>query len=79
MQGPPNSEECVVNLQKLKVACKDLEIPLAAEKQAGSSTCIEFLGIIVDTVKQELKPSRDKLNRLLIIGRHANHAPDENN
>ena len=52
--GPPNSEEFGVNLQKLKLVCKYLGIPLAAEKQAGPSTCIEFLGIIIDTVKKEL-------------------------
>ena len=68
--GPPNSEECGVNLQKLKLVCKDLGIPLAAEKQAGPSTCIEFLGIIIDTIKKELRLPRDKLDRLLITMHH---------
>ena len=63
--GPPSSEECGNNLQKLKLVCEDLGVPLAAEKQAGPSTCIEFLGIIIDTVKQELRLPRDKLDRLL--------------
>ena len=63
--GPPSCEECDINLQTLKLVCKDLGIPLAPEKQAGPSTCIEFLGIIIDTVKQELRLSRDKLDRLL--------------
>ena len=63
--GPPSSEECGINLQKLKVVCGNLGIPLAAEKQAGPSTCIEFLGIIIDTVKQELRLPKDKLDRLL--------------
>ena len=43
-----------------------LEVPLAAQKQAGPSTCIEFLGIIIDTVKQELRLPRDELDRLLM-------------
>ena len=63
--GPPSCEECHINLQTLKLVCKDLGVPLAAEKQAGPSTCIEFLGIIIDTVKQELRLPRDKLDRLL--------------
>ena len=62
--GPPSYEECF-NLQTLKLVCKYLGIPLAPEKQAGPSTCIEFLDIIIDMVKQELRLSRDKLDRLL--------------
>ena len=63
--GPPSSEECENSLQKLKLVCEDLGVPLAAEKQAGPSMCIKFLGIIIDTVKQELRLPRDKLDRLL--------------
>ena len=48
--GHPSTEECDMNLQILKSVCEDLGVPLAAEKQAGPSTCIEFLGIIIDTV-----------------------------
>ena len=68
--SPPNWEECGVNLQKLKLVCKDLGIPLAAEKQASPSACIEFLGIIIDTIKKELRLPRDKLDRLLITMHH---------
>ena len=49
---PPSSEECDINLQTLKLVCEDLGVPLAAEKQTGPSTCIELLGIIIDSVKQ---------------------------
>ena len=61
----PSSEECDVDLQTVKSVCKDLGVPLASEKQADLSTCIEFLGIIIDTVKQELQLPMDKLDRVL--------------
>ena len=39
----------------------------SSRKQAGPSTCIELLGIIIDSVKQELWLSRNKLDRLLRV------------
>jgi len=63
--GPPDSEQCALDLCRLKQVCNDLGVPLAPEKQAGPSSTIEFLGIIIDTVKQELRLPRDKLDRLL--------------
>ena len=62
--GPPNSEQCSWNLHILHTVCKDLGIPLAAEKQAGPCSTIEFLGIIIDTIRQELRLPDDKLRRL---------------
>ena len=38
---------------------------LAPEKQDGPSTVIVFLGIIIDTSRQELRLPDDKLRRLL--------------
>jgi len=63
--GPPDSEQCDLDLYCLKQVCMDLGVPLAPEKQAGPTSIIEFLGIIIDTVKQELRLPRDKLDRLL--------------
>ena len=62
--GVPESEECGHNLGLLKSVCNDLGIPLAPEKQAGPSTVIEFLGIVIDTSCQELHLPADKLERL---------------
>ena len=63
--GPPNSEDCAISLQKLKSVCEDLGVPLASDKEEGPSTKIKFLGIVIDTVKQELQLPADKLERLL--------------
>ena len=62
--GLPNSEQCGWNLHTLQSVCQKLGIPLAAEKQAGPSTTIEFLGITIDTIRQELRLPYDKLERL---------------
>ena len=53
--GPPNSDQCSWNLHTLQTVCNDLGVPLADEKQAGPATTIEFLGIIIDTIQQELR------------------------
>jgi len=62
--GPADSEQCGESLGVLKAVCSDLGIPLAPEKQAGPSSEIEFLGIIIDTTQQELRLPEEKLIRL---------------
>ena len=39
----PSSEECDVDIQTVKSICEDLQVPLAPEKQADPSTCIQVL------------------------------------
>ena len=63
--GPPSSETCAEHLQILHKVCNDLDVPLAPEKQEGPYTTITFLGITIDTIKQELRLPEEKLRRLL--------------
>ena len=63
--GPPGSEECTEHLHILKRVCNDLGVPLAPEKQEGPSTCITFLGIIINIHRQDLRLPREKLERIL--------------
>ena len=44
--------------------CKELGVPLAMEKTEGPSTTLAFLGIILDTVKMEIRLPDDKLQRI---------------
>ena len=67
MLGLPDSEQCGQNLHTLQSVCKDLGVPLAPEKQAGPTSTIEFLGIIIYTVRQELRLPNDKLEKLKIL------------
>ena len=70
--SPPGSPTCQRNLTVLFCTCRILNIPLATEKQEGTSTCLPFLGIELDTVKLELRLPAEKLARLqATIGRWA--------
>ena len=64
--GAPGSEECAEHLQILQRVCYNLGVPLVPEKQEGPSTCITFLGIIIDTHRQELRLPKEKLERILV-------------
>lgn len=63
--GPPDSPQCQWCLDTLVRICALLNIPLAIDKQAGPTAVIPFLGIIIDTSRQELRLPEDKLRRLL--------------
>ena len=41
-----------------------LNIPIAAHKTVGPVTCLEYLGIVLDTVKFEARLPMDKVNRI---------------
>ena len=62
--GNPHSSECHHNLMTMKQVCQLLRVPLATEKVEGPSTCLEFLGILLDTIWMEARLLEDKLSRL---------------
>ena len=62
--GEPGTVECQLNLQTMKSICECLGFPLALEKLEGPATSLVFLGILIDTVDQELRLPLDKLKRI---------------
>ena len=62
--GPPQSEIWHHNLSTLKHLCHRLGVPLALEKVAGPTTCLPFLGIILDSELMEVRLPDDKLARI---------------
>ena len=46
---------------------QSLGIPLAPEKFFGPTTCLDFLGITLDTVLMEARPPQDKVSKLLML------------
>ena len=62
--GNPHSSECHHNVTTMKQVCQLLRVPLATEKVEGPSTCLEFLGILLDTIWMEARLPEDKLSRL---------------
>ena len=62
--GQPCSNECYQNLHIMIQVCQLLNVPLAIGKVEGPSTLLEFLGILLDTVRMEAHLPVDKLARL---------------
>ena len=62
--GPPGLEDCSQNLATITNCCHQLGVPLKQEKVEGPTTCLEFLGIILDTVKMELRLSDERIHNL---------------
>ena len=65
--GAPQSGECGAALQVALEVCKRLGIPLALNKREGPSWLLQFLGIILDSVKLEFRLPEEKLVRLTAL------------
>ena len=64
MLGPPGSELCSQNLGKMLTTCRDLGVPLAAEKLEGPTQCLTFLSIEMNTRNGILRLPAEKLSCL---------------
>ena len=62
--GPASSPTCQRNLDIFKTTFRQLGIPLALEKVEGPTTCLTFLGIVLDTHRMEIRLPDDKLERI---------------
>lgn len=51
------------HLDTMCQTCTELGLPLAEEKQVGPTTCLDFLGIELDSVKMESRLPAEKLQR----------------
>ena len=56
-------DSCQDYLQKFINICKDLNIPLAADKTFGPCQIIQFLGFEIDTIAQVVRLPLDKLEK----------------
>ena len=62
--GRASSSECHNNLELIKSLCTFLGLPLKTEKIEGPTTVLVFLGIILDTARQELRLPQEKVEEL---------------
>ena len=62
--GAPGTKRCHESLQLAQDTCARLGVPLAYNKLEGPATDLAFLGIVLDTVKLELRLPEEKLQRL---------------
>ena len=58
---PPRALQIIIELFQA------LGIPLAPEKIFGPTTCLDFLGITLDTILMEVRLPQDKVSKLLML------------
>ena len=62
--GQADSPQCAANIEVIKKVFHQLGVPLAYEKLEGPTTEITYLGIVIDSVKQEVHLLAEKCNEL---------------
>ncbi|XP_041428581.1 uncharacterized protein LOC121396972 [Xenopus laevis] len=62
--GPPQSDHCFNLLRRFIWMASKFGIPLSKEKTVYPTTVMQFLGIEIDTIKQEFRLPQDKLIQL---------------
>lgn len=63
----PNTEDGRKALALALCILQFLGVPVAAHKTEGPSTCVPFLGILIDTVACELRLPTEKIQRLRVL------------
>lgn len=59
--GPADQGQYANNLHTIQEVCRQLGVPLKSEKIEGPSSCLTFLGIVLDAEKLELRLPAEKL------------------
>ena len=59
--GAPGSQECQQNTLIMQSVCEEAGLPMEPSKSVGPTTSIVFLGILINTVEEELRLPQDKL------------------
>lgn len=62
--GSANSNDCHTLMSTFSEICRELGVPLAEEKTLGPTTCLPFLGFIIDTELMMILIPHDKLCKL---------------
>ena len=62
--GKPGLSDCEQALTQMLHICRQLGFPIAEGKIEGPATTLVFLGILLDTMKLEMRLPKDKLATL---------------
>ena len=65
--GSPGSPQCQRALETLRQVCAHLGTQLVPHKTVSPTTCLAYMGIIIDTVANELRLPPEKLARLNLL------------
>ena len=63
--GPANSNSCKIASDTCLYLCDELEVPIECLKAVRPSTCLIYLGYVLDSLKLELRLPREKHNKVL--------------
>ena len=63
--GQPHSHECQHNMETALEVCEELGPPVASEKVDGPATCLDVLGIEINTTAMEIRLPKRKLDKLV--------------
>ena len=63
---PPQDRTCQQSLTAMMLTFKSLNIPVAPRKTQGPATVLEFMGIILNSVRMEARLPADKIERLRV-------------
>ena len=55
---------CQASLSSMILAFKTLDIPISAAKTEGPCKVLQFMGIILDSYKMEVRQREDKIERI---------------
>lgn len=61
MTGPANTNECRELSETFTDLCGRLNVPLAEEKSLGPVTCMEFLGLEIDSLNRCIRIPHTKI------------------
>jgi hypothetical protein len=63
--GRPHTHECADVMASFSKICNSVSVPIADDKTEGSTTSMEYLGLLIDTEKMMVEIPTEKLNKLL--------------
>ena len=61
--GPPSSYRCHRDLSLFLTFCHRVGIPIKTEKTVSPTTCITFMGLVLDSSRMEARLPQDKLDK----------------
>ena len=59
----PSRDKCHKDLDNFIKLCNEVGVPIADEKTVGPATCLQFVGITLDTINMHALLPEDKLAR----------------
>lgn len=62
--GKADSDECLYHFTEFRIVCREFGIPLTHEKSVYPTSCLEFLGIQIDTIAMEFWLPLEKIVRI---------------